>query len=317
MTGAEARQPRLLALGEHRAATAVANHELPAELEVDDEWIRERTGIRSRRLAAAEESVVTMAASAAAKAVAAAGVDPGTVDLVVLATCSMPSSVPGGAAQVARLIGASNRAGAFDLNAACAGFCYGLSVAADAVRSGSASHVVVVGAERLSDWVDWSDRRSAILFGDGAGAAVVGPGAHSGIGPVVWGSDGSKANLIDIPAGGKLRLDGPAVFRWATTALAEIAREACEAAGVRPDQLAAVVPHQANKRIVDVLARQLGTGQAVVADDITDTGNTSSASVPLALARLCAEGRVAPGAPALLLGFGAGLTWAGQVVATP
>jgi 3-oxoacyl-[acyl-carrier-protein] synthase III len=210
-------------------------------------------------------------------------------------------------------LGAS-RAGAFDINAACAGFCYGLSVAADAVRSGTARTVVVPGAETLSDWVDWHDRRSAILFGDGAGAAVVGIGETSGIGPVVWGSDGSRAGLIDVPVGGKLRLDGPAVFRWATTSLAGVARTACDAAGIAPTDLAAFVPHQANLRIVEAVARRLGAPDAVVADDITDTGNTSAASVPLALGRLRDEGRVAAGDRALLLAFGAGLTWAGQVV---
>jgi 3-oxoacyl-[acyl-carrier-protein] synthase-3 len=309
-------QPRLLGLGQHRPQRVVTNDDLAATLDTDDAWIRDRTGISKRRIAAADAGVVTMAADASAKALADAGVDAADVDLVVVATCTMPTSIPGAAAQVASALGAT-RAGAFDLNAACAGFCYGLSVAADAVRSGTARHVVVVGAEKLSDWVDWTDRRSAILFGDGAGAAVVGPapsGQASGIGPVVWGSDGGRADLIDVPVGGKLRLDGPAVFRWATTSLADVARSACTAAGIEPTDLAAFVPHQANQRIVDAVARRLGATSAVVADDIADTGNTSAASVPLALGRLRDEGRVAAGDRALLLAFGAGLTWAGQVV---
>ena len=308
--------PRLLGLGQHRPPRVVTNDDLAATLETDDQWIRERTGIGARRLAADDAGVVTMAADASAKALADAGVDAGDVDLVIVATCTMPTSIPGAAAQVASALGAT-RAGAFDLNAACAGFCYGLSVAADAVRSGTARNVVVVGAEKLSDWVDWTDRRSAILFGDGAGATVVGPapsGQGSGIGPVVWGSDGTRAGLIDVPAGGKLRLDGPAVFRWATTSLADVARSACAAAGIEPTELAAFVPHQANMRIVEAVARRLGAPDAVVADDITDTGNTSAASVPLALGRLRDEGRVVAGDRALLLAFGAGLTWAGQVV---
>jgi 3-oxoacyl-[acyl-carrier-protein] synthase-3 len=311
-----ATQPRLLGLGQHRPPRLVTNDDLTATLDTDDRWIRDRTGIAARRIAADDAGVVSMATDASAKALADAGVDPTDVDLVVVATCTMPTAIPGAAAQVATGVGAT-RAGAFDVNAACAGFCYGLSVAADAVRSGTARHVVVVGAEKLSDWVDWSDRRSAILFGDGAGAAVVGPAADgqaSGIGPVVWGSDGARANLIDVPVGGKLRLDGPAVFRWATTSLADVARAACTAAGIEPSDLAAFVPHQANMRIVEVVARRLGATQAVVADDITDTGNTSAASVPLALGRLRDEGRVAKGDRALLLAFGAGLTWAGQVV---
>ena len=308
-----AAQPRLLGLGQHRPAQVVTNDDLSTTLDTDDAWIRDRTGIRARRRAGDDASVVTMSVDAAGKALADAGVDPADVDLVVVATCTMSTPIPGAAAQVATGI-AATQAGAFDLNAACAGFCYGLSVAADAVRAGTARHVVVVGAEKLSDWVDWSDRRSAILFGDGAGAVVVGPGDASGIGPVVWGSDGSRAALIDVPPGGKLRLDGPAVFRWATTSLADVARRACDAAGIPPAELTAFVPHQANQRIVEAVARRLGATRAVVADDITETGNTSAASVPLALGRLRDEGKVAAGDKALLLAFGAGLTWAGQVV---
>jgi 3-oxoacyl-[acyl-carrier-protein] synthase-3 len=254
-----------------------------------------------------------MATAAAAKALAGAGIHPDDVDLVVLATCSMPSQIPGGSAQVAHALGAS-RAGAFDVNAACAGFCYALSVAADAVRAGGARAVVVIGAERLSDLIDWQDRRSAILFGDGAGAAVVTAADDDAIGRVVWGSDGSLAHLIAVPPGGSLGLDGPAVFRWATTRLGDVARRACTAAGIAPQDLDLVVPHQANQRIVTAIARSLGAAGAVVADDIVDTGNTSAASIPLALARMTADGRAQPGDRALLLGFGAGLTWAGQVI---
>lgn len=308
--------PRVLAIGEYRPSRSVPNSELPEVLDTNDEWIRERTGISARRLAGADETVVSMAAAAAAKALATSGVDPADVDLVILASCSMPTQVPGGAARVAYLTGAT-KAGAFDVNAACAGFCYGLSLAADAVRAGSARHVVVVGAEKLSDWTDWQDRRTAILFADGAGAAVVGGAAKPGIGPVVWGSDGRLAELIDIPVGGKLQMDGQAVFRWATTALAAVAREACAKAGIPTEALAAVVPHQANLRIITSLARQIGAANAVVADDIVESGNTSSASIPLALSRLIADGRVRSGDPALLLGFGAGLTWAGQVIEVP
>jgi len=308
--------PRVLALGEYRPSRSVPNSELPEALDTDDNWIRERTGIAARRIAGEDETVVSMAAAAAAKALATAGVDPADVDLVILASCSMPTPVPGGAARVGHLIGATT-AGAFDINAACAGFCYGLSLAADAVRAGSARRVVVVGAEKLSDWTDWTDRRTAILFADGAGAAVVGGAAKPGIGPVVWGSDGRMAELIEIPVGGQLQMDGQAVFRWATTALAAVARKACASAGIPPEALAAVVPHQANLRIITSLARQIGAPDAVVADDIVESGNTSSASIPLALSRLVADGRVRSGEPALLLGFGAGLTWAGKVIEVP
>jgi 3-oxoacyl-[acyl-carrier-protein] synthase-3 len=313
---AQPRHSRILGIGEHRPARLVTNDDLARTLDTDDAWIRQRTGIATRHLAATDESVIAMAATAGTKALADAGVDPAKVGLVVLATCSLPQQVPGGAAQVAQTIGA-RAAGAYDLNAACAGFNYALAAASDAVRLGSAEYAVVAAAERLSDLVDWTDRSSAILFADGAGAVVVGPSTLPGIGPVVAGSDGSAAHLIDMTAAGRLRLDGPAVFRWATTSLGDVARDICAAAGVRPDELAAVVPHQANLRIINAIAKQLGAEQAVIADDIVDAGNTSSASIPLALARLRHEGKVAAGDLALTLAFGAGLTWAGCIVTVP
>jgi 3-oxoacyl-[acyl-carrier-protein] synthase-3 len=310
------RHSRILGLGERRPVHVMTNDELPAGLDTNDEWIQQRTGIARRGVAGPDESVVSMATEAAHKAVADAGVDPARVGLVILATCSMPQPIPGGAAQIATGLGARS-SGAYDLNAACAGFCYGLSAASDAIRLGNVDYAVVVGAEKITDWLDWSDRSSAILFGDGAGAAIVGPSDEPGIGPVVFGSDGSAAGLIDMNPENRLRLDGPAVFRWATTSLGEVALAVCEAAGVDPSELAAVVPHQANLRIINTLARQIGAANAVIADDVIDAGNTSAASVPLALARLRREGRVASGDLALTLAFGSGLTWAGSVVVIP
>lgn len=302
----------ILGLGGHRPARVLTNDEIAARIDTTDAWIRDRTGIATRRIAGAGESVVEMAASAAGKALAHAGVDPLDVGLVLLATCSMPEPLPGGAASVATALGTTS-AGAADVNAACAGFAYALSWAADAVRAGSARYVVVAAAERLSDRVDWDDRTTCILFGDGAGAAVV--GVHDGpdgVGPVVWGSDGTQAAAIRMDEG-LIRMDGPAVFRWATTALAPVARTACERAGVRPEELAAFVPHQANARIVDALARALRIPQDRVCRDVVTAGNTSAASIPMALADL----DLPPGAPALLMGFGSGLTYAAQVVSCP
>ena len=303
---------RLLAFGDHRPSRVVSNDDLAV---ADDAWVRDRTGIVTRRYAAGDETVVTMGTAAGAKALAASGVDPSDVGLVLLASCTLTRPVPGGAASVASALGAV-RAGAVDVNAACAGFCYALSWAADAIRGGSARHVLVVGSERLSGWVDPDDRNTAILFGDGAGAAVVGPAETNGIGPVVWGSDGTQAGAIRID-GDALAMDGPAVFRWATSAMTAVARDACAAAGVEPSDIAAFVPHQANLRIVDSLARQLGIAPERVARDVVDAGNTSAASIPLALCRLRDEGRVAPGDPVLLVAFGAGLTYAAQVVTAP
>ncbi len=310
---------RLTAVAGERPATQVANAELPAELDVDDAWVRARTGIAARGLAAEGQGVAELAAAAGAKALAAAGLSGSEVDLLVLATCTPRVPVPATAPTVAARLGSGGAA--FDLNAGCAGFCTALAMAADAVRGGSCERALVVGAERLSDWVDWTDRRTAVLFGDGAGAVVLeacDPG-HDGVGPVVWGSDGGRAHLISTPEDTRtIRMDGPAVFRWAVPQVATVAREACARAGVEPRELAAFVPHQANLRIVEGAARALGlTAATVVADDVTTSGNTSAASVPLALARLVEAGRVAPGAPVLLVAFGAGLSWAGQVIRCP
>jgi 3-oxoacyl-[acyl-carrier-protein] synthase III len=211
--------------------------------------------------------------------------------------------------------------GAYDLNAACAGFCYALANAADSIRAGSARHVLVIGAEKMTSWIDPDDRSTCIIFADGAGAAVVGPvadGEPSGIGPVVWGSAGDMASKIAIPDRNSFMYqEGQAVFRWTTTTLHPIAAAACERAGVAVSDLAAFVPHQANLRIIEAIARRLGVPRERVADDIVYAGNTSSASVPLALSRLVGRGGIKAGSPALLLGFGAGMCYASQVVTVP
>ncbi len=308
---------RIYGMGEHRPATVVTNDDLAARVDTNDEWIRDRVGIVTRRIAGPDESVVDMAVAAGGKALAASGLTPDQIDLVAVATCTMPSQIPSAAAQVATRLGIP-APGAFDLNAACAGFVYGLSTAASAIMSGTARHVLIVGSEKLSDWVDWSDRSTCIIFADGAGAAVVGPADEPGIGPVVWGSRGDLVDTITIADRRSfLRQEGQAVFRWATTALAPVAVEACRRAGVPVEQIAAVVPHQANLRIVEAIARKIGAVNAVVARDIVESGNTSSASIPIALTRMAERGEVASGAPVLVLGFGAGLTYAAQVLACP
>lgn len=313
------RYSRIVGLGEHRPAGSLTNADLAARgLDTTDEWIRTRTGIVSRHVAAADETVVSMGIDAAAKALATSGLTGADIDLVVLATCTMRNAIPGGAARIATGIDAPG-VGAFDVNAACGGFCYALSIASDAVRTGNAERAVVIGAEKLTDWLDWTDRGTCILFGDGAAAAIVAASDEPGIGPVAWGSDGAAYESVGVPEGDwAIRMDGPAVFRWATTQLAPVARRACELAGVDPADIRAFVPHQANARIVDALARALKLPEhVVVARDIATTGNTSAASVPLALTSLVESGAVEPGDLALLLAFGAGLTYAGQVVRIP
>jgi 3-oxoacyl-[acyl-carrier-protein] synthase-3 len=312
---------RILAFGGYQPARVVTNDELAATMDTNDEWIRSRVGIASRRIAGPDESLADMATAAGGKALAASGLSPADVDLVIVATCTPEAPIPNTAATVATRLGIA-APGAFDLNAACAGFCYALSAASDSVRAGSARNVLVIGAEKLSQWVDWTDRSTAIIFADGAGAAVVGPVTDpdeaAGIGPVVWGSDGGMADKIAIKDRDSFIVqEGQAVFRWATTALHPVAKRACERAGVDPAELAAFVPHQANLRIVEAIARKIGAPQALVADDIITAGNTSSASIPLALSKMIERGEVGSGAAVLLLGFGAGICYAGQVITVP
>jgi 3-oxoacyl-[acyl-carrier-protein] synthase-3 len=290
-------------------------------VDTTDEWIRSRVGIASRRLAGPDETVADMAVAAGGKALAGSGLSPAEIDLVIVATCTPEVQIPNTAAQVARRLGIV-APGAYDLNAACAGFCYALASASDAVRTGTAGNVLVIGAEKLSQWVDWTDRSTCIIFADGAGAAVVGPLADpqdaAGIGPVAWGSAGDMADKIYIKDRDSFIFqEGQAVFRWATTALAPVARRACERAGVDPSELAAFVPHQANLRIIESIARKIGAPQAIVADDIVTAGNTSSASIPLALSRMIERGELASGAPVLVMGFGAGICYAAQVITVP
>ena len=312
---------RILAFGGYQPARVVTNDELSQTMDTNDEWIQARVGIASRRVAGPDESLADMAAAAGGKALAGSGLSPEDIDLVIVATCTPEAPIPNTAATVARRLGIM-APGAYDLNAACAGFCYALAAASDSVRAGTATNVLVIGAEKLSQWVDWTDRSTAIIFADGAGAAVVSPLAdeddESGIGPVVWGSDGDMADKIVISDRNSfIHQEGQAVFRWATTALHPVAKEACRRAGVDPSELTAFIPHQANLRIIESIARRLGAPQALVADDIVTAGNTSSASIPLALSRMAERGELPSGSPALLLGFGAGICYAAQVITVP
>jgi 3-oxoacyl-[acyl-carrier-protein] synthase-3 len=308
---------RITGLGHHQPATVLTNDELSRTVETSDEWIRRRTGIERRHIAR-EESVADLASGAAAKALAAAGVAPAGIGLVVVATCSAQDRCPSIAAQVAGRLGVPDAA-AYDLNAGCAGFTTALAAADHSVRAGAARHALVIGAEKMSDLTDWTDRSTCVLLGDGAGAAVLSAAPAAGIGPVVWGSDPSQGDAVRLtgswhPA---FRQNGRQVFRWATTAMAPVAREACARAGIDPAELGGVVTHQANLRIVEAVVKALGADHAVIARDVVESGNTSAASVPLAFAKLVERGELPSGAPVLLLGFGGGLSWAAQVVTSP
>lgn len=316
---------RILSLAHHQPSRVLTNDDLAAMVDTSDEWIRSRIGIAARRIAAADESVADMSASAAAKAVARAGVDASDIDLVIVATCTAVDRMPSIAARVAGRLDIP-AAAVLDVNAACAGFCYALATADLAVRGGTSRTALVIGADKMSDFLDWQDRSTCVIFGDGAGAAVVtatSAAAPDGIGPVVWGSQPQRGHAIRLETTGPtgppalFRQDGGTVYRWAITALAPLARQACERAGTDLADLAAVVTHQANLRIITSVARQIGAVNAVVATDIVESGNTSAASVPLALSKLLERGGIASGAPVLLLGFGAGLAYAAQVVRCP
>ena len=317
----------LLGLGAYRPRRVVTNEEVCANLEVDADWVFARSGIATRRFAEPDETVVAMASAAATDALAAAGLAAGEVAVTLVATMSADTGCPQVATRVAAEVGAVNGS-AMDLGAACAGFCYALEVAACLVDAGHGA-VLVVGVERMSDIVEPTDRSTAFLFGDGAGAVVVGPSSEPGIGPVAWGSDGSQASLIaqsptwaeaagGAPGKPALRMQGPAVFRWATSRMVPLAVEALEKAGSKPEQLDAFVPHQANARITDGLVRALDLPEhVVVARDVVGAGNTSAASVPLAMHSMLSSGAARPADLALLVGFGAGLAFAAQVVRLP
>ncbi|HJX43089.1 MAG TPA: beta-ketoacyl-ACP synthase III [Geodermatophilus sp.] len=309
---------RVLGLGDYRPRRRVTNDELAQVMETNDEWIQSRVGIAERRWASEDETLVEMSVAAGGKALAASGLTPDEIDLVILASASLTEPIPGIGPQVGYRLGIP-RPGAFDLNAGCAGFCYALESASAAIRAGSARNVLVVGVERLTDVVDKTDRSTAVIFADGAGAAVVGASEEPGIGPVAWGSDGDQFSAIEIAAGtGTMTMAGQAVYRWATTRLTDTLLLAMESAGVDPKDVDVFAPHQANLRIVESMTRRLGFREdVVVARDVVQAGNTSAASIPLALTALMESGQARSGDLALLLGYGAGLTFAGQVVTLP
>ncbi|MEU8681601.1 beta-ketoacyl-ACP synthase III [Streptomyces sp. NPDC048611] len=308
---------RVLALGHYQPSGVLTNDDLARIVDTDDAWIRSRVGIRTRHVAAPDETVDAMAAAAAAKALAASGLAPQDIDLVLVATCTAQDRSPNAAARVAARLGLHAPA-TMDINVVCSGFTHALATADHAIRAGSATHALVIGAEKFTDVVDWTDRSTCVLVGDGAGAAVVGAAPEPGIGPVLWGSVpemGAAVRIEGEPA--RFAQEGQTVYRWATTQLPAIARTVCERSGITPADLAGVVLHQANLRIIEPVAERIGAVNAVVAKDVVDSGNTSAASVPLALSKLVERREIASGAPVLLFAFGGNLSYAGQVIHCP
>jgi 3-oxoacyl-[acyl-carrier-protein] synthase-3 len=323
-----AQYTRIYSVGASRGDLVVTNDDLVEPINSSDEWIRQRTGIITRHRASAGILAIDLAIEASREAIERSGIPAEKIDLVLVATISNVQQTPSMAAVVADRVGA-NPAAAYDLNAACAGYAYAVTQADALIRAGAATYALVIGAEKLSDVVDGTDRSISFLLGDGAGAVVIGPSETPGISPAVWGSDGSKAGavgmnatLVDYRDGDAswptLRQEGQTVFRWAVWDMAKVAARALEAAGVTSEDLAAFIPHQANMRIIDELAKQLKLPESVtIARDIATTGNTSSASIPLATHRLLEEHPELSGGLALQIGFGAGLVFGAQVVVLP
>ncbi len=328
--GQRDRHARIAGVGGYRPRRILTNTEICRSVDSSDEWIRRRTGIRTRRFAGPDETLAMMAATAAGKALAYAGLTAGDVDCVIAASMSRLYQAPPLAAEITGLLG-SMPAASFDVAAACAGFCHALALASDLVCAGTARCVVVAGTERMSDIVDPADRSTSFIFGDGAGAVVVVPADRPGIGPVAWGTDPGGLHHIEQQVSWRdtrdgladgdwpyLRMAGPQVYRWVISKVPEVARQALDEAGVAVGDLAAFIPHQANLRICEALAKALDLPpQVKVATDVTDMGNTSAASVPLAMERMLASGEVPSGGPALLAGFGSGIGYSAQVAWLP
>lgn len=320
---------RIYAVGAARGDLNVTNDDIAGPIDSSDEWIRQRTGVITRKRASKDVSAVDLATEAATEAIAKAKISPEQIGAVIIATISNSVQTPSMAALVADRIGATPAA-AYDISAACAGFCYGVAQGDALVRAGAAQYVLVIGAEKLSDLAKPTDRTISFLLGDGAGAVIIGPADEAGISSTIWGSDGGKWDAVgmdrplreafedkdgEFPT---LRQDGQTVFRWAVWEMAKVAQQALDAAGITSADLAAFIPHQANMRIINEFAKQLEVPDSVViARDIETTGNTSAASVPLAMHRVLAEHPELSGGYALTIGFGAGLVYAAQIVRLP
>ncbi|GAA4119818.1 beta-ketoacyl-ACP synthase III [Enteractinococcus coprophilus] len=337
---------RILSVGGYRPSKRVTNDDLAGPIDSSDEWIRQRTGIVTRQRADADTSLVGMALAAGQQAIERAGIETSDIGAVVVATVTFPYPTGSAAAIIAGELGI--HVPAYDISAACAGYCYGVAQADSLVRSGMADYVLVIGAEKLSDFVDPTDRSISFLLGDGAGAVVVGASQEPGISKSNWGSKGEDWDMIRMTRSSidmrniiqevektgdataivepgsqgsvwpTLRQEGPSVFRWAVWEMAKVAKQTLADAGIESEDLAAFLPHQANMRIIDEFAKQLKLPEHVaIGRDIADAGNTSAASIPLAMHRLLEEQPELSGGLALQIGFGAGLVYGAQVVRLP
>lgn len=327
--GFQGRTVSVAGVGSYVPARVVTNHELEQWVDTTDEWITTRTGIKARRLAAKDEFTSDMAAHAAQRAMKNAGVTAEQIDLIIVATITPDMPFPSTACLVQRKIGA-HRAAAFDMEAACSGFIYGLEIAQQFIMSRTYDTVLVIGAEKLSSIVDWTDRNTCVLFGDGAGAAILQNRASAhGLLTAVMGADGQKAELLHMPGGGSrcpattdsvsarmhyLRMEGKETFKHAVQAMLTAATEAMRRCEIDITKIKCVIPHQANRRIIDAVGERLGARPDQLFVNLDRYGNTSAASVAIALDEAVSSGRIQRGDLILLVVFGAGLTWGAAVI---
>jgi 3-oxoacyl-[acyl-carrier-protein] synthase-3 len=327
------RYAHIIGWGKYLPKRVMTNQEISNIVDTSDEWIVTRTGIRERRIAGPRESTSTLAFEAAARALAVADMHPSDVELIIVATSTPESIFPATACQVQDYLGAT-RAGAFDLSAACSGFVYALSMAANAIGSGSVQNAVVVGAETMSRVLDWKDRGTCILFGDGAGAVVLkGSSIPGGVLASTLRSDGSGGDLLRLPAvynnpvptlgpefsqngyhQNTIRMNGRQVFRFATNAITDSVMDVLEKAQIDVDDLNLIIPHQANVRIIETAAKRLKLPPERFFHNVAEAGNTSAASIPIALCDAVSEGLLHPGDNVIFVGFGGGLTWGSSLV---
>lgn len=311
----------------------LTNHEMAQIVETSDDWIYQRTGIRQRHIAGSNETTATLAFEAAARALATAGMTPAQIELIIVATSTPEYVFPATACLVQDYLGATN-AGAFDLSAACSGFVYALHMASQAIATGSVSSAIVIGAETMSRVLDWKDRGTCVLFGDGAGAVVLkGSSVPGGVMAATLGSDGSGGDLLALPAvyhsyvpvpgaeysnskhkANTIGMDGRQVFRFATNIIASSVQESLNKAGMTLDDVALIVPHQANTRIVEAAAKKMKIPVEKFYMNVEHAGNTSAASIPIALCDMIREGRLRPNDNVVFVGFGGGLSWASAVI---
>ncbi|HEX5196556.1 MAG TPA: beta-ketoacyl-ACP synthase III [Gaiellales bacterium] len=313
----------LIGIGSHVPDRVMSNDEIATMVETSDEWIAQRTGIRERRIAAASDSSATLGAEAARRALESAGIDAGELDLIVTATASPDYYFPATASLIGERIGAGEVAG-YDLSAACTGFIYALAQAYSQIAAGLAETVLVVGTEVFSRLLDWSDRSTCILFGDGAGAVVLRrDDDRHGLRGFELGADGSGALLLSVAAAGHaadhdegpfVRMNGPEVYKFATRVVVDSSLRSLEAAGLGVEDVDVFVPHQANRRIIDHAARRLGLDDAKVFSNVDRYGNTSAGSIPICLDEAWRQGRIGPGDIVLMVGFGGGLAWGSCVM---